>query len=422
MNRWLKMMCGYACVVTMCSMPAVQAAEQQNWLKSGWNQLTQHQPQQALQSWQRGINAQPDTRLFAVLGVFQEFDNALRQLRKIGQSQQAFIIASTQTHPTSYYILSARETNRDKVLRQTEMADLKQVAGIKGTLFADSAKAFKHGAIATPSRPAVPATQTPPVYNQKQTVKEHAHTTTRRSSAKPVTAQHTSPLWFNQGWQKLNGGKTDQAMQIWQIGLNELEDNQLFISLGVFAKLDNAVAKARKIGAGHKILIAMRHTGKELYYVLSMNTLSADKSARQLNLATLQEASGITSSLLSIAAANFKNHLILSHYPEVITAAAPLSTEEKAIANADPGASEARSDQPLIGHFDISGNQQISTDVIILELAEFFDMANSQVNHGLIKQRIKTLYHDTGMNHVSIDIPEEVFDESVKIKIMEDYL
>jgi len=397
------------------------------WLQQGWHYLDQQQPELALKQWQHGMNQQPDKRLFAVLGAFREKDNAFKQLARIGREQQVFI---TVNPDNNYYILSARTVNPDKLLRQQELADLKKLAGIHGTLLARWAERFK-----TADRTDAPLTsssdQLSTVMHSKQPRSKPDNSTlqtvmVRNNTPKPTASSQSNaaPAWLNEGFKKMSSGQTDQAMQVWQIGMNSLDDQQLFISLGVFAKLDNAVARATAVGKNHRLCIAMRHSGKALYYVLSFNTLpdKQPEAAYQQWVQRLQQAAGISSKLRAIEAANFKNHLILSHYPDIEKA--PKHRYTPATGTTVTGNSverESTAGGALIGHFDITGNQQVSTDAIILELAEFFDTANASHTHSLIKQRVENLYRDTGIDHVAITVSKASRDESVSITINESH-
>jgi len=386
--------------IFIASVLPAQAAEQNNndWLESGWEQLELEHSQQALRLWQQGVNTQLDSRLFAVLGVYQLRDNALNKLHQIGQIHQTFIIHDTQSDPQRYFVLSARDVAPDRALRQQQLADLKLAANIADTLLARSAKTFKNDVLPDDSTQLLidPASAIP-------------------------------PLWLTQGWEKIDIYDIDHALQIWQIGLNSLQNERLLVSLGVFAKQENAVAKIKQIGREQLVFIAIRRIGKPLYYVLSMREVAANPVIRQTYLAELKQAANITSKLLATASINFKNRLILEHYPDTFSSSSlhianHESNPEKTELPVTGQSGATTPDQPAISRFEISGNQQVSTDTIILELSDFFDMENSPANRTLIKHRIADLYHDTGLNHVSITIPEEVLGGTVSIVILEDHL
>jgi len=389
-------------IIAVSAWPA-QAAEQAHnaWVASGWEQLDAGQPQQAMRLWQQGINSQPDSRLFAVLGVYQLQENALQQLHRVGRAHQTFIIHVTQSAPQRYIVLSARDVAADWPLRQQQLADLKQAAAIEGTLLAKSAQRLKNAVIAEDIKPL--------------------------PNVAPSSAGASPPHWLSQGWEQVDTYDIDQALQIWQIGINELQDKRLLVSLGVFAKQENAVARMKQIGRAQLVFIAIRHIGKPLYYVLSMRDVAADPGIRQRELSELKQAASITSRLLTMASVNFKNRLILEHYPELFSSTpAYIPNSESNSKKPEPSPADqalpetAGADQPSISRLEISGNQQVSTDTIILELREFFDMKNSSANRTMIRQSITQLYHDIGLNHVSINIADAMHDGTVNIEIQEE--
>lgn len=395
-KRIVVLLCGLACT----ALPATAAEQLQHnndWVESGWQELELQHPQQALLRWQQGVNNQANSRLFAVLGVYQQPDNAWQQLHQIGPAQQTFIIHIRQR----YYLLSARDVATDWPLRQQQLADLKQAASITTTLLATSAKSLKRDTQITDEAELEAA------------------------SSPPISEPDSPPDWLTRGWQQLDSYDVNQALQTWQIGLNDLPDNRLLVSLGVFAKQENAVAKVKQIGRQQQLFIAIRHIGKPLYYVLSMRDVPTDFESRQTSLAGLKKAAHISSRLLALASVNFKNRLIPEHYPEVLTSK---PTTRMAIPDGSRDLlSQPSTEKPLttenyppINRVEISGNQQVSTDTIILELRDFFDMKNSPANQALIKRRVADLYHDTGLHHARINIPAGILDDTVRISIHED--
>jgi len=399
MHKCIRQIYWLLLIVAASAWPT-QAEEQVHnaWVESGWEQLELDKPQQAMQLWQQGMNSQPDSRLFAVLGVYQLQENALHQLYRVGRSHLTFIIHTAQSAPQRYIVLSARDVAADWPLRQQQLADLKQAAAIESTLLAKSAQALKHEVVAAEVKQPIDA-----------------------------PSSVTPPHWLTRGWEQIDIYDIDRAMQIWQIGLNELQDKRLLVSLGVFAKQENAVARIKQLGREQLVFIAIRHIGKPLYYVLSMRDVAADPALRQEDLAELKQIANITSRLLTMASVNFKNRLILEHYPELFSSKPvyiPNRESNRETAQPSPAdqalPEEAGADLPVISRLEISGNQQVSTDTIILELREFFDMKNSSANRTRIRQSIVQLYHDIGLNHVSINIADAMHDGTVNIAIQED--
>ncbi len=127
-------------LIPLTAIAGNEAAD--TWLNRGWRYIDQYQYQQALTTWQEGINQQPDHRLFPVLGVYAEFDNALAQLKRIGEMQKAFIIRRQQ-HKTLFYVLSARHTPTQREARSKQLADLMRTANVDPPLLANMARQFK---------------------------------------------------------------------------------------------------------------------------------------------------------------------------------------------------------------------------------------------------------------------------------------
>jgi len=136
-------------------VPVAGATPADAWLERGWQQIYQHQYRQALQTWQKGINQQPDERLFPALGVYAEFGNALNQLKRIGEKHKAFIAQKRQRNSLLFYVLSARKTPYQRDARNKQLADLIQAAGTNPPLLANAARHFKSTSptrrISTPS-------------------------------------------------------------------------------------------------------------------------------------------------------------------------------------------------------------------------------------------------------------------------------
>ena len=138
------------CIALLMAPPVTMAASGEAWVKSGWKQLRAGETAAALQSWQDGVNQQPDRRLFAVLGSYVPLDSALRQARRVGEAGQAFIVRHQHRGRTLYFVLSALPTSADIHQRQRELAPLIQRAGLHGLLFANEAGRFKTAASDTP--------------------------------------------------------------------------------------------------------------------------------------------------------------------------------------------------------------------------------------------------------------------------------
>lgn len=373
------------CSAIIMAMPvyAEEIASPGDWVNQGWEQLVLRHPDQALKIWQQGVNSQPDSQLFAVLGAYSLLTNAMQKLEQIGPSYQTFITRTTnQSGQALYFVLSARYVPENREQRRKELADLQQAAEISGSVLASAASRFKLDDLTT------------------------------LEAAAGQNAEATTAPWLLNGWEMIDQFNTDEALRRWQQGVNQLDDHRLLASLGVFSKQENALTKIKQIGREQQVFIALRQHGKQLYYVLSALPVPADVEARQSALAKLKQSAHITSKLLAVSPADFKSPDIPAHFPEIIFT----PSAKSALSPATP----ATDGVPLINRFEITGNQLISTDTIIMELREFFDMHNSPQTRNLIRLTVAALYRDTGMEHVGIDIPADTSDETVRIHITED--
>lgn len=122
---------------------AIASSPEEMWLENGWQHVYEQHYQQALHTWQEGIDRQPDDRLFLVLGAYADFSNALNQLKRIGEKNKAFIAQKLRQNKRLFYVLSARKASQRREVRNKELTDLMQAADLDPPLLANMALKFK---------------------------------------------------------------------------------------------------------------------------------------------------------------------------------------------------------------------------------------------------------------------------------------
>ena len=129
---------------------AKQAASA-DWLESGWNQFENSQYQEAIATWQAGVNSLPDKQLLGSLGIFSNWDNALALLKLAGPQEKAFIIFGQQK-TVLYYVMTAQEMPEDLQLRQTQLTSIKSKIGLQEKIIVSEAYKFKTKAPESPAK------------------------------------------------------------------------------------------------------------------------------------------------------------------------------------------------------------------------------------------------------------------------------
>jgi len=212
----------------------------------------------------------------------------------------------------------------------------------------------------------------------------------------PAAAQSAPPAWLERGWQLLAAGNQQRALHLWQRGVSALPEHQLLATLGVFAHLPYALQRLKQLGPGYQTLIARRNRhGRTLYYLLSSLPTSADRRRRQSELADLKQAAGISGVLLAVEAGAFRN---MAAPPE-----------------ADPATPERSF---TINRFEISGNRQLSTDLILMSLRDFYGSDKTDTDLALIRQQVLELYRSSDIRRVEVAAPT-LLDDTVSITIRE---
>jgi len=210
----------------------------------------------------------------------------------------------------------------------------------------------------------------------------------------------------------MSANQDQQALEIWQKGVNQLADKRLLASLGVYAHFSYAVDKLKQVGPSYGAFIIRRNQhGRMLFYVLSMRQVAVDRNQRQLDLADLKQAAGITGILLAVEAGTIKLHPVPTNYFSDTTAKpvlnnTTLTTDTIAV----PETSFS------INRFEIIGNQHISTDIILMSLRDFYGSDKTRADLQSIKKQIIEIYRMSKIYHVQVSTPQLV-DDTVRITI-----
>jgi len=128
------------------------------------------------------------------------------------------------------------------------------------------------------------------------------------SMAEALTAKTAiQKTWIQSGWQQIASGRRQQALALWQQGVNRLPDRRLLASIGVYAHFPYAFEQLKQVGLANNVFIIRRQQGKRmLYYVLSARQTPASRGQRQRLLSDLKQTAGITDTLLAIEAGKLK--------------------------------------------------------------------------------------------------------------------
>ena len=116
-----------------------------------------------------------------------------------------------------------------------------------------------------------------------------------------------SSVWVEQGWQQLDDNNINNALAIWQAGVNSLPSDQLLAMLGVFSNLPGAIIRLKTAGQGEKAIILQSvFKGKKAFYVMSVQHVPADKSTRRKKLASLYKAIDASETIYANEAKKFQ--------------------------------------------------------------------------------------------------------------------
>jgi len=221
--------------------------------------------------------------------------------------------------------------------------------------------------------------------------------------------------WVDVGWQQINTGQYDKALATWQQGINQLDDQRLLASVGVYAHFPYAIDQLKQIGPAFDAFIIRREqNARLLYYVLSTRQVPTDRNSRQLVLADLKQAAGITDILIAVQAKDIKLNPVPTDYLS--------KTTMKPDRHITKPASILMATLPnifSINRFEISGNQHISTDIILMNLSDFYGSGKTHADLELIKKQVLETYHMAKIYNVKIKTPHLIDDDTVHITIRE---
>jgi len=107
------------------------------------------------------------------------------------------------------------------------------------------------------------------------------------------TAGNAPSNWVRQGWQRIKHNHIDQALVIWQQGVNGMPPDRLLAYLGVYNQRSAALRRLQRIGINQSaIILKARAKGKSAYYVMSAKDVPIDKTRRHQKLAGLRMVMG----------------------------------------------------------------------------------------------------------------------------------
>ncbi len=235
--------------------------------------------------------------------------------------------------------------------------------------------------------------------------------------------------WIDSGWQHINAGQYIKALETWQQGINQLDDKRLLASVGVYAHFPYAIAQLKQVGPDFGALIVRRILNDRLlYFVLSTRHVSANRSKRQLALADLKQAAGITDILIAVEASTIKLHPVPTDYlsisivkPVLHAGKAEKTIGEKSARTAHRPATSPSSEVVnsfSINRFEINGNHHITTDIILMGLSDFYGSGKSQSDLKSIQNQVLEIYRMSGFYNMRVSTPQLV-DDTIHINILE---
>jgi len=300
------------------------------WVEAGWDQLgkqsNDQQIDEALKQWQLGVDQLPAEQLLAFAGVYRQLPDAVKQLRRIGRAQQAFIVSAPFRGGEAYYVMSARQVPADHGQRATALASLAEAIGNGAMVSANAAARFQAAALSqagdepevsqSAEKPAAEATATvqPPVAAadkpavdlpaKQPVVARDVIKTEQPSSSRAVAGRGD---WIQRGWQLVADHQIERAIAVWQQGVNTLPSDRLLAFLGVYERLPLAEQALLRVGPSEQaILLRATLKGKTAIYLLSASDVPADKSMRRERLASLYRKMNEPAVIYANAAAKFQ--------------------------------------------------------------------------------------------------------------------
>jgi len=145
MHKQLKMIiCQWILLGSALLVPFIPAYAS-DWVGEGWQYIQNNEPEQALFSWQKGVNQLEDHTPLIVLRVLNDATTAIDLAQKVDRTESVFVIEATSQGQSIYYVLSARQVSLDLDDRHQQLASMRQAIDVKTKLFSDTASVFKGG-------------------------------------------------------------------------------------------------------------------------------------------------------------------------------------------------------------------------------------------------------------------------------------
>jgi len=115
-----------------------------SWIDEGWNELTNRNRSEALNTWQSGVNNLSDTQLLIYIGVYRRLNDAIRMGKRAGHKQQQVIIVKKDFKGApGYYVLSAQSVPHNTQARRQKLSTLREAVHASGWLYGNDAKKYK---------------------------------------------------------------------------------------------------------------------------------------------------------------------------------------------------------------------------------------------------------------------------------------
>jgi len=367
-----------------------------DWVRLGWGQMGNSNPEAALTIWQQGVNRLPPEQLLAFIGVYAHLSQASKQLKRIGLTEKAIILQAELKGKKAYYVMSAQDVPVDHTQRKEKLVSLHQVMHQSGIIFANAAEKFQT-ATTSASAPAAAAATTASAAAEKIPVVADAgkNQTPTRKFVDTASLATISSDWIAQGWQQFDRNNADAALAIWQQGVNSLPARQLLAFLGVYSHMSAAIRQLKRAGIAEKaIILYADFKGEKAYYVMSAADVPADKSIRREKLASLHHAINATATLYANAAGKFQTEM---HVATVIAAAETFT----------------------IKAFHLIGNTLIADETFQKTLEAYTGENKTREDLVAAKQVILRLYRNAGYEMVAVGLPRQIKGGTIPVRVFE---
>jgi len=232
-----------------------------------------------------------------------------------------------------------------------------------------------------------------------------------------LAEQQDRSAWIESGWQHIQKNRVSSAMRSWQQGVNKLDDKQLLGSLGLFSDFSNAIRRLKQAGRDEKVFIVRQPLKQGWYYhLLTAQPIEKDIEHRQIVMAALKKTVGIEGKLLANEAAKFKSHSAATY--ELVN-----KTDER-----DEETVELEDYQPIIvmdadtftiNSFEVKGNKQVSTDIILMSLRDYYGSERTDSDLKSIRRQVIDTHHISRVYNIKVKRPILIDEDTVLITITE---